>query len=96
MSRCYLDDDKLAKLYKDGVRMSDIEKRFGVHHRTVYTHLAWQGITPNRKVSKLWTPHEEAQLIDAVRNNATGFEYEFYVPTRTATACKGHRRYYGT
>ena len=92
MSYRILDDELLARLYNDGVLMSDIEKCFKVDRRTVYRHLSYKGIFPNRRVSNPWTDHEEAQLLDAVRNGATGFEYTTYVPTRTAVACKGHLR----
>lgn len=96
MTNHVLDDDRMVKMYNNNVLVSDMEKYFKSDRRTIYRHLRTKGIEPNRKVSPSWTPHEEMQLIDAVRNGATGIEYTYYVPTRTKTACKGHLRGNGT
>ena len=92
MTKHILDDDKIVRMYNDCVRMSVIEKEFLVDRRTIYRHLRTKGIEPNRKVSPGWTPREEMQLADAVRNGITGREYEDWVPSRTKDACKGHLR----
>lgn len=93
MSRTYLNDEEVIEMYHDiRYTMVDMEEHFGCDVRTLYRHMAWYGITPNRKSDMPWTPHEEAQLIDACRNHATGSEYSDYVPTRTPAACKSHRR----
>lgn len=95
MTKYVLDDDRMVRMYNDHMPMSEIEKHFTVDRRTIYRHLRWKDVEPNRKVSPAWTPHEEMQLIDAVRNNASGQEYTDYVPTRTKNACKGHLRGHG-
>ena len=95
MTKHVLDDDKMVRMYNDNMLMSNIEKHFCVDRRTIYRHLRSKGIEPSRKVSPKWTPKEELQLMDAVRNGITGRAYEDWVPTRTMTACKGHIRDYG-
>lgn len=72
--------------------MRSICECHAVDARTIYRHMRWHGVEPSRKVSPAWTPHEEMQLADAVRNGASGQGYTDYVPTRTKNACKGHLR----
>jgi len=95
MTKHVLDDDLMVRMYNNNDLMSDIEKHFEVGRRAIYRHLRTKDVEPNRKVSPLWTPHEEMQLMDAVRNGITGREYEEWVPTRTKYACKGHLRKLG-
>ena len=92
MTKHILNDEKMARMYNTNVLIEDIAWYFGVDRRTIYRHLATQGIYPNRKPATVWTPREEMQLIDAHRSGVTGQEYEEWVPTRTKTACKGHLR----
>ena len=87
-----LDDELISEMYNDGTSITGIARSLGVCRGTIRRRLSRLGCASTNEAYKPWTDHEEAQLIDAVRNGATGFEYTFYVPTRTVYACKGHIR----
>lgn len=87
-----LDDELIIAMYNDGEPINDIKDHFGTCHETIYRHLSWHGIYPNRRTASAWTLCEEERLLDALHHGATGEEYVDYVPTRTMYACKGHIR----
>jgi hypothetical protein len=85
----HINDANLVAMYNGGASLAHMLAETNAVSQTIYRHLRANGIEPNRKVSRGWTPEEDEQLIVARDDGVTGQELCARVPTRSFAAIKG-------
>ena len=79
-------DTLLIMQYQSKTPVYDILKEFGISSRTMYTILKRHGIPLRRGARYGWSAMEDAKVLYARWNGATGADFEGCVPGRSYDA----------
>ena len=82
-------DTLLIMQYQSKTPVYDILKEFGISSRTMYTILKRHGIPLRRGARYGWSAMEDAKVLYARWNGATGKDFEGCVPGRSYGSSSG-------